>query len=296
MERISGIDRVLVTGSKGFVGKRLIKKLLKYDIEIIEFNICEGRDILDSYSFSDLESVDIAIHLAAKIYIPDAFDKPDEMYRTNMVGTLNVLEYCRLKSIKKIIYMSSYVYGLPEYLPIDEKHATNIQNPYGRSKLIGEMLCKGYFNDYGIGIVILRPFNIYGPGQSERFLIPSIVREALNDAPTITVRDLYPKRDFVYVDDVVDAIADAVIRTENQKPEIFNIGYGRSYSVEDIVNKIQHIAGTHKRVVCTNQTRKSEIPDCIADISKIKRHYDWKPLVGIDEGLKRTALYYQDHV
>ena len=290
------MNRVLVTGSQGFVGKKLIKRLLKYDIEIIEFNINEGRDILDSYSFSDLESVDIVVHLAAKTFIPDAFDRPDEMYKTNMVGTLNVLEYCRLKSVKKIIYMSSFVYGLPEYLPIDEKHVTNIQNPYGRSKLIGEMLCTGYFNDYGIGLVILRPFNIYGPGQSERFLIPSIIREALNDDIILKARDLFPKRDFVYVDDVVDAIVYAILRSERPKPEIFNVGYGKSYSVEDIVKKIQYIAGTHKKVVCSNQTRKNEIPDCVADISKIKKHFDWKPRFGIDEGLKQTVLYYQKHV
>ena len=296
MGRINGMNRVLVTGSQGFVGKKLIKRLLKYDIEIVEFNINEGRDILDSYSFSDLESVDIVVHLAAKTYIPDAFDRPDEMYRTNILGTLNVLEYCRLKSVKKIIYMSSYVYGLPEYLPIDEKHVTNIQNPYGRSKLIGEMLCMGYFNDYGIGLVIMRPFNIYGPGQSERFLIPTIIRKTLNDDIILEAKDLFPKRDFVFVDDVVNAIVFAMLSFEKKKPEIFNVGYGKSYSVEDIVNKIQYIAGTHKKVVCTNQTRKSEISDCVADISKIKKYFDWKPRFSIDEGLKQTILYYKKNV
>ena len=136
MEGIAGNMRVLVTGSQGFVGKRLVKALNRCDMDVVEFDICNGKNILDASAFSGIDQVDIVIHLAAKIYVPDAFDRPDEVYRTNMIGTLNVLEYCRQKAVRKFIYMSSYVYGLPEYLPIDEKHVTNIQNPYGRSKLV----------------------------------------------------------------------------------------------------------------------------------------------------------------
>jgi len=296
MERIKNIQSVMVTGSHGFVGRKLVKRFKDYGVEVIAVDIKNGIDILRLESFADIKRVDIVVHLAAKTFVPDAFANPAEIYKSNIIGTINILEYCRLKSIKEMIYTSSYVYGTPEYLPVNEEHKTNIQNPYGRSKLIGEMICMGYFNDYGVVPVIFRPFNIFGAGQAENFLIPSIIKQTLSNDETIIVRDLSPKRDYIYIDDVIDAYMYAIFNYTSNNPEVFNVGYGKSFSVKEIINKIQKIAATDKRVVSMGESRKNEIPDCVADITKLKKHFKWIPQYNIEEGLKQTVLSYKGDV
>ena len=117
------------------------------------------------------------LHLAAKTFVPNSFKNPEIIYRENYLSMINILEYCRLNSIKKLIFLSSYVYGKPDYLPIDEKHKTHIENPYGRSKLHCESLCNSYAQDYGLDIIVLRPFNIFGNGQNKEFLFPTIINQ-----------------------------------------------------------------------------------------------------------------------
>ncbi|MBF0554991.1 MAG: NAD-dependent epimerase/dehydratase family protein [Nitrospirae bacterium] len=286
---MEGVTSVLVTGSGGFVGRALVKKLRDNGADVEEFDITNGRDATDFKSFHGLKKVDVVVHLAARTFVPDSFENPARVYRENISGTLNVLEYCRLNSIKKIVYASSYVYGRPERLPIDERHMTAIQNPYGRSKLIGEALCRGYYEDYGIVPVILRPFNIYGPGQGKDFLIPSLIRQCLSASDAIVVKDLLPRRDYVYIDDVIEAYLNAIFNYKSTVPEIFNIGSGTSYSVEDIINKLQTICRTNKKIISEGQARRNEIPDCTANTDKINRAFGWAAKCGIDEGLRQTV-------
>ncbi|WP_420266948.1 NAD-dependent epimerase/dehydratase family protein [Candidatus Magnetominusculus dajiuhuensis] len=286
---MEGVTSVLVTGSGGFVGRALVKKLRENGADVEEFDITDGRDATDFKSFNALKRVDTVVHLAARTFVPDAFENPARVYRENIGGTLNVLEYCRLNSIKKIVYASSYVYGRPERLPIDERHATGIQNPYGRSKLIGEALCRGYYEDYGIVPVIFRPFNIYGPGQGRDFLIPSLIRQCLSTSDTIVVKDLLPRRDYVYIDDVTEAYLYAVFNYKCTSPEIFNIGSGTSYSVRELIDRLQSICRTDKKIISEGQARKNEIPDCTADTDKISRAFGWTVKCGIDEGLRETV-------
>ncbi|MCG6552786.1 MAG: NAD(P)-dependent oxidoreductase [Candidatus Magnetominusculus sp. LBB02] len=281
---------VLVTGSSGFVGRHLVSRLRQRGAIVVEFDITNGEDAADMKSFEHVRKVDTVVHLAARTFVPDAFENPASVYRENINATLNVLEYCRLNSINKIIYASSYVYGRPLSLPINEGHPTGIQNPYGRSKLISEALCRGYYEDYGVVPVIFRPFNIYGPGQHKDFLIPLLIRQCLSASDTIVVKDLSPRRDYIYIDDVIEAYAYAVFDYKCTVPEIFNIGTGVSYSVLEIISKIQKIAATNKRVISEGHERTNEIADCTADTGKIREAFGWAAKYDIDEGLRQTIM------
>ncbi len=292
---MDSIRRIFVTGSRGFVGRRLVASLKERGISVIEADITCGVDISRRDFIKDMEAADAAVHLAGHLNIPFAFANPLDIYEPNIMGMLNVLDYCRQRGVSKIVYASSYVYGIPEYLPVDENHPTGIRNPYGRSKLVGETLCTGYYEDYGIVPVILRSFNIYGPGQSENFLIPTIVKQVVS-ADRITVKDLDPRRDYVYVDDVVAAFERAIFDYDAGRPAIFNVGYGKSYAVREIIDLCQRIAGTAKQITVETERRRNEILDCVADIGRIARELDWRPRIDIEEGLRQTVTYYRGYV
>ena len=225
---------IVVTGSKGFVGRYLTRALLDKGYKVIEIDLISGFDITNWSEVKDIPRFDVLIHLAAKSFVPDSFINPSSFYKTNFLGTLNALELCK-KYKAKMVYASSYVYGKPNYLPIDESHQVNAFNPYAQSKIIGEHLCKGYNRDFGIPVIILRPFNIFGFGQNYNFLIPSIIKQAKSGK--ILLKDPEPKRDFIYIDDMIEAYIKC-IEYNDSSFEIFNIGFGKSYSVKEIVNMV----------------------------------------------------------
>ena len=179
------------------------------------------------------------------------------------------------------MFVSSYVYGQPQYLPIDEKHPVQPTNPYMRSKVLGEELCRAYNNDFGIKCIILRPFNVYGAGQSGDLLIPSIIAQF--QAGKIELKDSVPKRDYIYISDLISALIET--GKFNGHFEIFNIGCGKSYSVKEIVDKIVQLYGKEVKINYKNERRKNEIMDVVADIGKAKEKLGWEPKVSIDEGL-----------
>ena len=187
----------------------------------------------------------------------------------------------------KVIFFSTYVYGNPEYLPIDENHLTSPLNPYTQSKLISEDLCMAYNRDFDIPITIFRPFNIYGAGQSSFFFIPTIVNQLDNEI--IELNDSRPKRDFIHIDDVVEAVYLAIASNENQA-KIFNLGSGISTSVEEIVNLIIRISRSKSYVNFSEKIRQGEILDTVADISKIKKELKWQPQVSLEVGIKSTII------
>jgi UDP-glucose 4-epimerase len=277
--------RAAVTGSSGFVGSHLIAKLAKADIETIEIDLAKGRDITDWKQLEDIEGFDLMIHLAGRSYVPDSYEEPGEFYHTNIVGTLNALELCR-KTGARMIFISSYVYGVPEYLPIDEKHPTVAFNPYAQTKLIGEELCQAYNRDFGLSSIVIRPFNIYGKGQGGHFLIPTIISQARSGA--ISLNDLRPRRDYIHIDDVTDLLIKAM-DYDKSGFEIFNAGSGESYSVEEIARMVAGELGGNIPIESKGNERKCEVPDTIADISKAKDLLDWEPRIKFEDGLKRTA-------
>ena len=253
--------RVLITGANGFVGRHLVNALREIDSSVTLLKDINGNSLdirkknLIKSSLDYLSDVDVIYHLAAIASVNSSYENPHDTYETNVLGTLNILELCRLYDINKIVYASSYVYGKPHYLPIDENHMTNPTNPYSRSKLIGDELCKSYHEDFGIECIVLRPFNIYGPGQRSDFLIPMII--SCIKSGEVIVRDPEPKRDFIYITDMIDAY----IRAGEYEGDfdIFNIGYGESYSVKEIIEKIIKLHGSETRVIYRGERRRNEI-------------------------------------
>jgi nucleoside-diphosphate-sugar epimerase len=277
--------RFLVTGSGGFVGRHLVNELKKEGGKVIGIDIQSGVDIRDWEKVKDIEDVDIVYHLAAIMYVPFSWERPQIVYEVNVQGTLNILEYCRIHDVKKMVFASSYLYGKPTYLPIDEKYPINPHNPYARSKKIAEDLCQGYSEDFGLHCIVLRPFNIYGPWQSEKFLIPTIINQIIRGK--VELDDPKPKRDFLYIRDAVAAYINAG-EYKGSDFEIFNIGSGISYSVEEVVRKLIDLFGKNVVVNYRNKRRKNEIMDTIADISKAKEKLKWDPKTILDDGLRDT--------
>lgn len=277
--------RILITGNNGFVGKALENELKRKGAEVIGIDVKSGSDVRNMNHLQNIKDVDIVHHLAAMMYVPFSWENPHIVYEVNVLGTLNVLEYCRTHDVKKIVFASSYLYGKPKYLPIDEKHPINPQSPYARSKKIAEDMCQGYSEDFGLNCIILRPFNIYGPGQNEIFLIPTIVNQLVKGR--INLNDPEPKRDYVYVKDAVNAYVNAT-EYDGSDFEIFNIGSGVSYSVDEIVKKLINISEKEVPVDYRNKRRENEVMDVIADTRKAKEKLGWTPKVNINEGLKNT--------
>ena len=209
--------------------------------------------------------------------------KWSDYFDNNVIGTLNVLEYCIQKKVRKIIYVSSYVYGNPEYCPVDENHPISPHNAYTESKYLGERLCEFYCNRSDISLIILRPFNIFGESMKEGFLITNLIN-SIKTGKKVTIINKSSKRDFLHVDDFVDLIAKLI--DYNFKFAVFNVGAGESYSFEEIVKKIEKITSC-KMNVNYEENKEIFIDDIISNISKIKNKIDWQPKIKFEEGLQK---------
>jgi UDP-glucose 4-epimerase len=274
------MSKILVTGSSGFIGTQIVKRLPASKVVTDADN---GRiDLQHMQQIMKLEHAETVIHLGGKT--PQEELGWREYFDNNVTGTLNILEYCIQKRAKKLIYVSSYVYGNPKYCPVDEDHPVNPHNAYAESKYIGERLCQFYCDRSDLKVIILRPFNIFGKSMRDGFLIANLVNSVKNGEKT-TIENKSSRRDFLYIDDFVDLILR--IKDYDSKYEIFNVGSGVSYSFEDVVNKIEKI--TSKKInIDYNDNKETFIPEVTADISKIKNKTDWQPRVTFDDGLRKT--------
>ena len=280
-------ERVLVTGGSGFVGRMLVRSLRDAGAEIY----APERGVLDVSAAGSFDgfSADWVIHLAGRTYVPASWSDPADFYRVNVFGTVNVLDYCR-RTRAKLIYVSGYCYGLPEALPIAETAPLKPNNPYAFSKSAAEQACHFFFEHLQTSVMIVRPFNIYGPGQPANFLIPRIVEQAVNPAVAeIVVRDDTPKRDYVHVDDVIGAIES--LRRNPRPGATFNIGSGVSYSVAEVARMVCTAAGVSKPVVSRGNHRVNDIPDVIADITVIRQVAGWSPTIALPEGLRGVVAH-----
>ena len=280
------MKKVGITGASGFVGTHLCKRL-----EELGYQVISSDANLDN-EMPNFEACDHIIHLAALTFVPDSWKEPLKFYKTNTLGTAHVLEAARAAKIP-MTYISSYVYGLPHYLPIDEQHMTSPASPYMQSKLMAEQLCEFYRDNFDLEICILRPFNLYGAGLADKFLIPLICQQVLDKEKTqVTLRSLSPKRDYVHIQDLVEAIAKSV---ENTNSETINIASGESYSVAELANMIMEIAEIQKEVVSTSQIRPNEIMDTKASINKAKEILGWQPNIKIEDGIRKIISEMQDN-
>jgi nucleoside-diphosphate-sugar epimerase len=294
----SSDNPILVTGSTGFVGSHLLDDLKK-SYQVVGISKSSGDysvDLSESSSPSFLRSIgtfSYIVHLAARIGVDEAFEHPADYYRDNFMGTLHVLETARLMGNCPVLYLSSYVYGSPQYFPINEDHPISLPNPYAASKYAGEFLCAQYQTHFKLPVTILRPFNIYGPGQSDNMLIPRIIQQLLTQK-SITLKSSKPERDFIYVGDVVKAVVKVI---EHNKPVgVVNIASGTYYSVASVVNMLFKIHGKEVKVSYKEERRKGEIDRTVGDISKAESLLNWHPSVSLQSGLKLTYDWYRNQL
>ena len=274
------MDSIFVTGSSGFIGRKIIEKLPKSEV-LTDSDNSKRIDLQNIKEVLNIDSADIVIHLGGKT--PKKELKWSDYFSNNISGTLNVLEYCIKKKVKKLIYVSSYVYGNPKYCPIDENHPVNPHNAYSESKYLGERLCKFYCDRTELNLTILRPFNIFGESMNEGFLLTNLINAVKTDKK-ITIVNKNSKRDFLYIDDFVDLILK--IKDYNCKFEIFNVGTGVSFSFNDVIKKIEYITSKKLNLDYLDDD-KTFMGNIQADISKIKEKLNWKPKIEFEEGLKK---------
>lgn len=262
--------RILVTGAGGFIGRHLTARLTADGHEVLSHDSKSG-DIAAFGSLDRYGTVDYVYHLAARTFVPDSWEQPFSYYNVNVMGTVNVLEYCRIHSCG-VTLMSTYVYGTPLYLPVDEAHPVSAASPYHQSKLMCESLGQFYSGTYDLPVTVFRPFNIYGEGQDDRFLIPAIMRQLCDPkCGEIHVLELKPKRDYVYIDDVIEILIRAMEPAAGDLYRVFNIGSGVSTSVEDVILTAMDATGIHKPYSAAGEERRNEIPDCVAGMKKAEQ-------------------------
>jgi nucleoside-diphosphate-sugar epimerase len=273
--------QILILGGSGFLGENLKKYLVKHSISFYsptptELDIFKPLQIEHNYSN--------VIYLSETSGVPRSWQEPGDFFKHNSFGVMNVADFCR-QSNAQLILLSGYLYGIPKESPVKEDHPIEPNNPYAYSKKIGEDIVRFYSENLGLKSVILRPFNIYGPGQPETFLIPKIIEQVRNSKKShIEVFDLEPRRDFVFIEDVVSAIIKLI---DYPDFDVFNIASGKSHSVLEVINAIQKVAGSNKNVISLNQIRKSEIKEVSADISKLKNAVDWSPQYDLEKGVEK---------
>jgi UDP-glucose 4-epimerase len=273
-----------VTGSSGFIGSYLVQKLQVAKHDVIEISRAKGYDILVPASLNSLPKMDIIIHLAAVTYVPESFNSPSHFFNVNVQGTNNMLDVARINN-SKFIFISSYLYGIPSTLPTNEQHALTPTNPYAASKLMAENLCKHYNSFFNTEVVIVRPFNIYGKGQAKEFLIPKIIDLARTG--TLSLFDSRPKRDYVYVEDLIHAIVSLIDHVPESGFQIFNVGSGESYSVKEVVKIVLDNLKNPVEVSYDDETKEIPIPNTVADISALNKATEWKPTVSLAEGIQK---------
>ncbi|WP_458747518.1 NAD-dependent epimerase/dehydratase family protein [Candidatus Nitrosocosmicus sp. T] len=281
---------ILVTGHKGFIGTNLVKKLQgNYTVLPTNKNSGQRINILEKNQLLDINDVDVVIHLASKTSIVDSISNPYDTYYTNMVGTLNILDYAVNRQIKNIIYISTYLYGNPKYLPIDENHPLSPHSPYNKSKLISEKLSEYYSEDYKLNIVTLRPFLIYGPSHNSSFISTAIRKVMNNEKVILSKKNTY--RDFLFVDDFVDLIQ-KILPNFPGGYNVYNVGYGKSYSLEEVLTVIECILNKKIAVEYDYSLRPNDIVEMVSNIDKVMKQFKWKPTIDIYEGIRLTIDRY----
>ena len=315
---------VLVTGADGFIGSHLTEALAGTGARVTglaqynAFGLNGWLDEAPEQVLSDIEirrgdirdsafmrglvaEQDIVFHLAALIAIPHSYDAPQSYVDVNVTGTLNVLEAARQHGVGRVIQTStSEVYGTALRKPIDEDHPLQGQSPYSASKIAADMMAEAYVRSFALPVVTLRPFNTFGPRQSERAVLSTTIRQALDpDCDEIRLGDLSPTRDFNYVANTVEAFLAAGESESLDFGQPYNAGTGVEVSIGDMVEKVQAATGTNKPVVQDEARLRpaaSEVRALVADFSRLKSACGWTPAVDLDEGVARTVDWWRGRI
>lgn len=275
--------RVAVAGSDGFVGTKVCEQLEAKGHEVIRIDITRGFDLCEKTIIDKINPIDCIVHLANLVFVPGSYAEPEKYYRINYLTTLNSLEICR-KYNARLVYASSYIYGPPQYLPVNESHPICPFNPYAQTKVICEKLCEGYHRDFKVKVSILRPFNIYGVGQKGKLLIPEIIGQLKEGKETIDLKASSPRRDYINVIDVAGAF---VACTEDTNDfNVYNVCSGESVSVRELTEVINKHLKKKVQFNFSEQARPNEVDEsrgCCAKLESI----GWKRTITLDEGIKQ---------
>lgn len=317
--------RVLVTGAEGFIGSHLVEDLLSANHDVTSFVLYNSfshsgwlggddspktrtsrivfGDVRDPDSIQQaVMGHDVVIHLASLIAIPYSYQAPRSYLETNGVGTLNVMEAARRAGISRVIHTStSEVYGSAQYVPIDEGHPLVGQSPYSASKIAADQIAHSYWASFGLPVTTVRPFNTYGPRQSQRAFIPSVMIQLISGSKKLSLGSVSPTRDLTFVQDTVAGFR-MVAEHEAGLGQVFNMGSGFEVGMSDVVEIIFEIAGRRIDVVSDNRRMRpqnSEVERLLADHSKITTTFGWRPenkgLDGLRVGLEKTYRWFRDN-
>ena len=312
--------RVVVTGADGFIGSHLTEALIAHGCDVTAFcyyNSFDSRGWLDTVPASISNRVEffmgdirdphgvrtalagkgVVFHLAALIGIPFSYHSPDSYVDTNVRGTLNVLQASRDLELERVVVTStSEVYGTAQYVPIDERHPLQGQSPYSASKIGADKIAESFYRSFGLPVVTARPFNTYGPRQSARAVIPTIITQLLVGASDLKLGSLHPTRDLTYVADTCAGFI-ALAECDEAVGREVNIGSGFEISVGDLAHKLIALMNT-KATVVTDDVRlrpeKSEVERLLAANTLIGELTGWQPSLSLDEGLARTVQWFRD--
>lgn len=310
------MKKILVTGADGFIGSHLteilasqghkVKALSMYNsfnywgwlenIELTENIKVVSGDIRDLHFCREItKGVDLIYHLAALIGIPYSYQAPESYVDTNIKGTVNICQAANDNKISRIIHTStSEVYGTAQYVPIDEKHPLQAQSPYSASKIAADAMAMSYFNAFGLPVTIARPFNTYGPRQSARAIIPTIISQLSSGNEEVQLGDLTPTRDFTYVEDTCRGFL-ALTDSDETVGETINIGSNSEISIGELFILIKKLMGKDVEVHSDKKRirpKKSEVFRLLCDNKKILSLADFSPKISLEEGLKRTIDWF----
>lgn len=314
------MKKILVTGADGFIGSHLTEELVKQGYEVrafIFYNSFNSWGWIDSFpeeiknkieifagDIRDpngvrvaMEGCDTVFHLAALIGIPFSYHSPDSYVDTNIKGTLNVLQAARLLKTERILVTStSEVYGTAQYVPIDEKHPFQGQSPYSASKIGADRIAESFFRSFELPVTIVRPFNTYGPRQSARAVIPTIISQLLSGIEKIILGDLTPIRDFVYVKDTVNGFIE-IAKSQKTIGEEINIATQSEISIGDLAQTIINIINPQAKIICDKQRirpEKSEVKRLCGSNEKLKKLTNWQQMYSLKDGLKETIDWFSN--
>ena len=314
-------ETILVTGAGGFIGSHLVERLVALGAHVRAFVRYNSRndwgliedispgirdemeivvgDLKDSWVIRNaVEGVGIVFHLGALIAIPYSYVNPGDVVQTNVIGTLNILNACRESGVGKFVHTStSEVYGTAKYVPMDEDHPLQAQSPYAASKIGADKLAESFHLSYDLPVATIRPFNTYGPRQSARAVIPTIITQVLTK-DKILLGALHPIRDFTYVKDTVEGFIE-VAGSPESVGQVINIGSGKGISIGDLAQKVISLTGKNVQIVSDEariRPKKSEVNRLLASNSKAKQLLQWEPKVSLDEGLLSTIDWVSKHI